>query len=522
MIKKYQEIIVAVLLIGIFSLFVHALLAEKIPDPDGFYHLRHAWIYRTAGLFNSSFPWAQYSVINKYSADLWYGFHILIIPFTYFQDLLQGLRITPWFITVASLLMVFAALKRLKVRWPLFWVFFFAIASADVLFRLTMLRPHPLSLGLALLLFAYLSPYGGSSEGRQKTDGPLVAVFLISAVSSWIHLSLSWLPLLVVFAVTLLEALNKQGLDWKKPPAVFAGLLAGLLLRPNPLGAAKLAYIQVVQLLLEKQKDLPLRFGRELSPFVWDNFVDQLIPITVLLLIALGIFLWWRKLPKTEVRISTWGTLILSVIFAALAFGVARRSNEVFIGFGVIFLALVFTNYFPALQKKSWQHNLIVMIFISALIYMPIKNIYRFETYLGNSFGTSEFKDLSEWLSKNSKPGEIVFNIHWDRFAQLFFYNYNNYYINGMDPIFQYAFNPSLYWKTHFFAIDAATAFTCGQIRCTAKEVETTPKVLKNDFRASYIVVEKRRSPKFYQYLDITPEFRKVFENDEEALYKIL
>jgi len=69
---------------------------------------------------------------------------------------------------------------------------------------------------------------------------------------------------------------------------VFSGLILGWLLRPNPFGAVKIAYVQIAQLFLEK--DLPLRFGRELKPFVWENFVDQLIPISILLAIAI---LFW-------------------------------------------------------------------------------------------------------------------------------------------------------------------------------------------------------------------------------------
>ena len=91
-----------------------------------------------------------------------------------------------------------------------------------------------------------------------------------------------------------------------------------------------------------------------------------------------------------------------------------------------------------------------------------------------------------------------------------------------MDPIFEYSFKPELYWKTHFLAIDAGTAFTCGMIRCTAEQTEDTYKVLKNDFRASYIVVEKLRNPKLLQYLQSFVGYQKVFDNNAQTVFRIM
>ena len=91
-----------------------------------------------------------------------------------------------------------------------------------------------------------------------------------------------------------------------------------------------------------------------------------------------------------------------------------------------------------------------------------------------------------------------------------------------MDPIFEYAFKPELYWKTHFLAIDAGTAFTCGMIRCTAEETVETYEVLKNDFRASYIIVEKLRNPKVLQYLESFGGYQKVFDNNDQKVFKII
>ncbi len=515
--KKIIYGLLPLVLIVSFALFIHMRLTG-IADADSFYHIRHAWIYRTTGLFRTAFPWTQYSAINQYSADLWYGFHALILPFTFFSDLAAGIQWGAFAITVIASTLFFISLLKLKIRWPLLWLGVFLLASADLLYRITMLRPHPLSLGLSMLLFAYLA--------SQETNKTRLVVFFSALSLSWIHLSLSWMGILVVGVIATVELLQKRELAIRKHAAALFGLLAGLILRPNPIGAAKLAYIQVVQLLLEKSS-LPLRFGRELTPFVWENFVDQLIPITVLALVAVGFVVWlvrtkrWQTIPA-NLRSQILSSSMLGLIFFLLTFAVARRSNEIFIGFTVLFIGLVFSQFKVWIPRYEWQHYTLGAMLVIFLIYMPFKTMYRFDTYMTGTFKVNDFKEIGDWLNKNSQPGEIVFNPHWDRFAQLFYWDQKNYFINGMDPIFEYSYSPELYWKTHFFSIDAATAYTCGKIHCAADEVEPTPQVLKKDFKASYIVVEKKRNPKLLDYLlKDSRDFTKLAGTDSESLFRI-
>lgn len=507
-------IIFAAIITG--TLLLHGS-AAIIPDVDSFYHIRHAWLYRTEGIFDSALPWAQFSVVNTIGADLWYGFHILLIPLTLFSNMLTGIAIGGILITIATALLVYAALTRLRVRWPGFWLFVFVFATADLLYRITMLRPHPLSLGLSLLLFAFLVTHDEDAKKEKRT---LWYIFAIGAAFSWIHISLSWLPVLIALAVAGFRVLQKIQPQWRKLIVLGAGLLTGILLRPNPFGAIRLAYIQVFKLLFEKQGGLPIRFGRELTPFVFENFADQLIPITILLAAGGGFLVWLmikKRLPQ-EYKTALWGSALLALFFAYLTFGVARRSNEIFIGFAIIFLALLWT---LRPRFSVWWGGAIGIVMVAALFYMPFKTLYRYNTYLQNAFYPYRFAEAAAWLQNNTAPQEIVFHSHWDRFAQLFYWNPNNYYINGMDPIFLFAHDQSLYWKTHFYAIDQAGPFTCGKIRCEAGETESTYNVLVNDFHASYVFVEPLRSSKLYQYLQSDERFEKVFDNSSEAIFRI-
>src|SRR3989344_3485427 len=215
--KRYPTIVVAVLII-LFSLFIHARLAD-IADADSFYHIKHAALYRTDGVTQSAFPWTQYSSVNKYSSDLWYGFHILLIPLTYLSDQVGAIKIGEFLITVIVLLLAYWAFRKLQLKWPLFWLALFALATADLLYRIAMLRPHPLSLGLAILLFAFLREPPEKTRDAEASGArapSLIPLFIIGALFSWIHISLSWLPVLIVLVVGGFWLLQRRYFAWKE------------------------------------------------------------------------------------------------------------------------------------------------------------------------------------------------------------------------------------------------------------------------------------------------------------------
>src|SRR3989344_9023155 len=100
--KFYNPTATAMLVLILLSVFFNFYF-PTLGGIDGYYHIRHAWIYATQGIFNSDFPWLQYSAMGQLGADIWYGFHLLLIPFSFFGDLLLGLRLAATIITFAAL-----------------------------------------------------------------------------------------------------------------------------------------------------------------------------------------------------------------------------------------------------------------------------------------------------------------------------------------------------------------------------------------------------------------------------------
>ncbi|MEK7500580.1 MAG: hypothetical protein AAB642_00435, partial [Patescibacteria group bacterium] len=69
-----------------------------------------------------------------------------------------------------------------------------------------------------------------------------------------------------------------------------AGVAGGLLARPHPLGALKLAYIQVVQIITVKAQNIPLTFGRELKPHTLDLFLRNAAPALLIMITAFVLY----------------------------------------------------------------------------------------------------------------------------------------------------------------------------------------------------------------------------------------
>ena len=130
------------ILFALVALIVSALLhfsSDRFADPDGFYHFRHAALYGEGNLFSSAFPWLPFSVIGKYSADIWYGFHILLIPFTWIGDPVLAMRLAGLVLTWAFLLTIYCACAKLDLKPAWLWPFALMVSSAFLLHRVTML-----------------------------------------------------------------------------------------------------------------------------------------------------------------------------------------------------------------------------------------------------------------------------------------------------------------------------------------------------------------------------------------------
>ncbi|MBI2454192.1 MAG: hypothetical protein HYV54_01290 [Parcubacteria group bacterium] len=512
----------------ILSLVFH-FSSPNIPDPDSFYHIKHAEIYRTEGITFGEFPWTQYSAIKTNASDIWYGFHILLIPFSIFGGAI-GIKLAGVFLTFLALSGLWFVFCRYNIKWPAFWPVLIFISAPNIMNRFLMMRPHLLSLTLTVLFFSYLirnkNQIKHTVSIRSYTHR--IIIFTLSFLISWIHLSLVWIPFLVFGVVFLTKWIVEKVWLWREIFIVLFGAMTGWLLRPNPMGSLKLAYIQVIQLILEKQNEATLLFGRELFPLSSQTLFQNFSAFMLLWFLAMGTGLWlWHSSKNQTPQFKTlaYSSLVLSIVFFFMTILVARRAHDFWIPFGAIFIALIYTNFFnqqhPYKLENVRMFAMVILMLTSAFlaIYTPWRNSVSLEE---RAIPPDKFKEAALWLKENSQAGDIVFNVRWSDFPMLFYWNQKNYYIGGMDPIFQYAYDTKLYWRFHYLSADEVTKFTCPAPACTKEMLEDTYAVLKNDFKAKYVFLEKQRNPLVYYYLESTPNlYEKKIDTISEAVYEI-
>ena len=527
--KNWLRILLILTIFGGISIYVNFKFQGML-DPDSLYHIRHAWIYQTNGIFDSSFPWTQFSVIRTMGADLWYGFHIFLIPLTYISDLVVAIKVASIFITFLVLVSFYAAFKNIYIKFPELWAIIFLLSSSSIMARMTMTRPHPLSLGLTALIFSFFY------------KGPATLVFVFSFILSWIHSSIDWFPIIAVCVLILFQWLNKQEVDIRKVIAFLAGIATGLMARPHPLANLKLIYIQVVDLYLSKNHELVQIIGAELRPPTGES-VDAQMWLFITLISAL-VYLGWYLYKKESLDINRKITILSSLtltVFSILMYITARRAIDQLGLFITIFTGLVFSLF--SSRKKGFlaakERSITILLFSLLLSISAYNLIYA---NFSSSHSPTKFKESALWLKENTKEKDVVFYLSWSNFPFLFFWNQSNYYINGMDPVFLLKYDRKLYWKLYNMAVNEDDkklywrldnkavgdmgGITCGYDpkQCGPENIEIVSNVLRNDFHASYVFITHKNQARFLDYLQSdTENFKKVYEEKEHVIiFKVL
>ena len=152
-----QKRIIPILLFILFFLgmAIVQFATPDMPDNDGFYHIKLAYVMRTEGI-KPDFTWLPLSILNaREFYDHHFLFHVLLIPFT-FGDLHLGAKWAAVFFASVSFLAIWYLFQRQRV--PLAWLWALALLgiSDAFLYRMSVTRAQSLSLAMLALGFAWL------------------------------------------------------------------------------------------------------------------------------------------------------------------------------------------------------------------------------------------------------------------------------------------------------------------------------------------------------------------------------
>ena len=326
-----------------------------------------------------------------------------------------------------------------------------------------MVRPHVLSLVLTLLFIESL-------WRQQKWK-----LVLISFIYPLAYTAAHFLILIVIIYLIILW-IHQRKLRVSFLLLTFTGTIGGLVIHPQFPNNLPMWYVQNALLpIFNWGHSKKFWFVTEHTALPMPEFIGAYGLTLVLFGTATTIMiLKWRNLGSITIFI-----FALSSIFLGMTI-VSMRFVEYWVPFTVISCALSIKAVNPiksiVLKNtiKIGQFGLLsfsVIMYVLALLLIPV----RF---------TPELEGAAQWLRNNTPKEAIVFTTNWADFPQLFYFNPQNYYLFGLDPIYCYAYNAD--------AWDLWVAIVSGQTRDSGAEIQ-------NIFHADYVLCPK--NPEEMQYM---------------------
>jgi len=462
----------------------------NLPDNDGYYHIKLAWLMRTEGL-KPDFPYLPLSILNQNDYyDHHFLYHVALIPFT-FGDLHLGAKWAAVTFAALTFLAVWYLLDRQKIPFAWLWALALLGISEAFLFRMSISRAQSLSLGIMALGLTWMF------ESKYKH------LAVLSFLYVWTYNAFPLIFALAgLYSVAIL--LIERRLEYRPLLWAGAGIVAGLLINPYFPNNLIFTYHH---LLLKFQVAESIKVGNEWYPYDTGQLLDNsLLAIIAFAGGSLSLGLTGRRM---NVRTAT-------AFFAAMLFGLmlfqARRFVEYFPPFALIFAAFSwsamgnFENSFMQRLSGKTQTNIPVI----ALAFIILAGMFKAFPAVQNQMAKSKpydlYADASAWLASNTDEGELIFQTDWDDFPRLFFYNTHNTYLAGLDPTYLQIYDPGLYAEW---------------VSITRGEVENPSAIIRARFGARFIHTDLRHG-KFIRRAQEDANLREVYRDEQSVLFEII
>ena len=471
--------------VALFAYFLSIQLASpRLACIDVFFHIRYADLLRHRG-FIRDFPWMQFAVFREHWVDQHFLFHLLLIPFTLFGNLLLGAKVAASTFAAAALTAFTVFLRRRRVPYPVFWLLLLLASSAAFLYRMNMVRGQSLAIvGFLVFLDALL-------ERRARLAFATAFAFV------WLY-QLFPLFILLAVAVALAGLRDRPRPDLRAPGFGLLGLAAGLIVNPFFPWNLVFLYQHAVVKVLNRAN---LGVGGEWEPFDSWSIVTGNIPVYVALGAAL-LALLVRPGRASRTSLALAGPAALFFLMHLRS----RRFIEYWPPFALLFAASVLADLLPwdaVRRARGFRPAAAVLVLI--LGWQAARNQRTAIGDLDSNLLPDRYRGGAEWLAAHSQPGEVVFTTDWDDFAELFFYNQKNTYLVGLDPTFML-----LHDRTLFYEWDQIAN---GRLGLAAP-------VIARDFRSRFVFTDHAHEA-FIKLADRDPAYSRAYLDQDCAIYEI-
>ncbi len=387
-------------------------------DSDTSYHAVVGQLIQKHGILKA-FPWTPYSWLSGHYADKELLFHLLFVPLAGL-NWITAARIVGTLSGATILLALFFILRAEGVHSPGLWALIPLTCSILFMFRFSLVRPHLLSIALALVLM------WAASHGR------VVVLAVASAIYPWAYVAFWQIPFLLLIAVEVARFLSGERVQWKPFAIVASGIAVGVAFHPNAANLLSINWIHMTHILFKKiawDTQPGFDLGAEFNPYPVPAWVQGLL-FSVFMTITATIFAWRsRKIETISLAFS-----LVALGFCLLTINTARFA-EYFVPFSVAAMAI-------ASRSIKWR-------FLPQAI-LGISMIYTLWVGFPTLLGMTEQQNLmpqriATVLQKQIPPGSQVFTTDWPYTGLLMLTLPERRFMVALDPTLFYLKDPELY-----------------------------------------------------------------------------
>lgn len=466
---------------GIF--FALLLTTPNIPGGDDAYrHVKMASRLLQEPMRVFADPWSL-SYLWPRPVDPYFGYHLLLAPFTLVLPLVPAVKLFSSVIVGATAYVLLLLLRQVDARWAPMWMILAMTGSAISFHRAALSRPYLLSALLVLLALSL------------ALRGRAMAV----AVVSLLHGACYSIFFLVWLGPLLLLLVRRDRQAFRMATLAIGATLAGLLL--NPYFPENVRYDVVQAQVIGIARAAGVVIGGELQrPSPW--WLAGSAPIVAVWIIATVVFLrrrGWKEGTPTVLLLGASAALLYSVQVA--------RTFDLFVPLAAVFAAAELSPWLRDRRRDAPYAVGLVMLACALHVALAARNFREAPS-------VEAFHGAARFLEERF-PGRRVVNSQWDHYAFLYFWNHRNQYLVGIEPTFFYIANPAKYWLWRHLSDDEPS--TCPTQRCASA---VNPAEALRELDSNLVLTDHARNPRLEKSLRADPAASEVYKDGTLSVFE--
>lgn len=515
----------------IFAMLVYVNSGMLASGDDHYFHFRFAQEMHNNGFFNSfrDFKSIYFTKVAQGDYFIYYNFlyYFVVLPFTYITPLYLGIKLYAIFIFGLIGLALYFIFNEFNIKYSFIWaVAFFSCIGVPSFWRLFISRPYVFAPILLLLLLVAL----------YKRN--YLWIFIISFVYLFWHGATFFFPIIISTIYLASHNLYTRKFEWKSLIYSVLGVTVAVFLA-YILGTGFFNYIydNILSIFINNiaSHKVMIHEGSELYPKLIFDFIiinKYLFTLYFVSIIShIRIFIkeinFYTKIEGYVLRSRVVMMTLFLTSFALIpaVTNISQRFSDFFIFIAWLYIAYIINESLKDVVVKSVIKQIAIITFLITSICLLGYNGIRLHKDIENGGSNpSSLIKIGEYLSENLKDNEVVFNVNWGWFPQLYFHAPRQNYVIGLEPKLTYEYDSRLYFiwfhvgEGYFCDISECPEIKSSQsnlrdensrIKWYKEQGDLISKVIISDFH-SQIIISSISYTRLNAILDNNKHFKQV------------